>query len=93
MHTYRSSTQIQADILDIAQYAGMEGIRTAPLLRKSNLSHTRLTKFLSDLTGTGLVNRIICDGHASFVITPRGSLYLAEYKKFAALAESFGLDM
>ena len=66
MVTYRTSMQIIADLLTATQDSGMEGIRTTPLLTKANLSHSRLGKFLENLTGAELVNRIEFDGkHAS----------------------------
>ena len=33
------------------------------------------------------------DGKHVFVITPKGTQYLEQYKKFANVAESFGLEM
>jgi len=45
------------------------------------------------LTGAGLVNKIEYDGRNVFVITSKGKQYLEQYKKFADVAESFGLEM
>lgn len=90
---YRSSIQIMADMLVAAQDSGQEGINTTALLTKANLSHTRLSKFLGNLTGAGLINRIEYDGRRTYVITPRGRQYLESYAKFSRIAESFGLDL
>ena len=73
--------------------ADKKGIRTTTLLSRSNLSHSRLEKFVGNLTGAGLVNKIEYDGKNVFVITPRGQLFLEEYNKFHEFAESFGLEM
>ena len=89
----RSSTQIICDVLVATKECGQEGIRTTPLLSKANISHSRLEKFVSNLTGAGLVNKIEYDGKNVFVITPRGQLFLEEYNKFHEFAESFGLEM
>ena len=93
MTHYRSSTQIICDVLVATKECGQEGIRTTPLLSKANLSHSRLEKFVGNLTGAGLVNKIEYDGKNVFVITPKGRQYLEQYKKFSDVAESFGLEM
>ena len=89
----RSSTQIICDVLVATKECGQEGIRTTPLLSKANISHSRLEKFVSNLTGAGLVNKIEYDGKNTFVITEKGRLFLTEYKKFNEFASSFGLEM
>ena len=91
MVVYRKSTQIVADLLIATEQSGQEGIKTTRLLTKANLPHSRLTKFIENLTGAGLINKIIYDGKNTFVITPKGRLYLESYEKFSNFAESFGL--
>lgn len=93
MVTYRTSMQIIADLLTATQDSGMEGIKTTSLLTKANLSHLRLVKFLKNLTGAGLVNRIEYDGKHTFVITPKGRQYLESYRRFSSISESFGLEL
>ena len=90
---YRTSMQIVADMLYATEQSGQEGIKTTSLLTKANLSHSRLEKFISNLTGAGLVNKIEYDGKNVFVITPKGKQYLESYKRFSDLAGSFGLEM
>ncbi len=93
MVAYRTSMQIVADLLTVTQESGRDGIKTTSLLTKANLSHSRLSKFMNNLTGAGLVNRIEYDGRNTFVITPKGRQYLESYVKFSSIAESFGLDL
>ncbi|MFQ5573073.1 MAG: winged helix-turn-helix domain-containing protein [Nitrosopumilaceae archaeon] len=93
MVTYRNSTQIVADLLTTTQQYGQEGIKITHLLRKGNLSHSRLAKFIENLTGAGLINKIEYDGKNTFVITPKGRQYLESYEKFSDFSESFGLDL
>ena len=93
MTRYRNSTQIICDVLVATKECGCEGIKTTVLLSKSNLNHGRKQTFLSTLTGSGLINQIKFDGKNTFVITPKGKLFLEEYNRFHELANSFGLEM
>ena len=91
--TYRTSMQIVADVLIVTEQTGQEGIKTTSLLTKANLSHSRLEKFVKNLTGAGLINKIVFDGRHTFVITEKGKQYLESYQKFSDLAGSFGLEL
>ena len=71
--------QIVADMLYITEQTGQEGIKTTTLLTKANLSHSRLEKFVKNLTGAGLMNKIDFDGKIVFVISPKGNQYLVSY--------------
>jgi len=62
MVNYRSSMQIVSDLLVATEQSGLEGIKTTHLLTKANLSHSRLSKFIENLTGAGLINKIEYDG-------------------------------
>lgn len=93
MVAYRTSMQIVADVLVATEQSGQQGIKTTSLLSKANLSHSRLEKFISNLTGAGLINKIEYDGKNVFIITPKGRQYLDSYKQFSEIAESFGLEM
>jgi len=93
MANYRTSMQIVADLLTTTEQSGQDGIKTTSLLTKANLSHSRLGKFIENLTGAGLINKIEFDGKNTFVITPKGKQYLESYKKFSEISESFGLEL
>ena len=93
MAVYRTSMQIVGDLLNATQLSGQEGIKTTTLLTKANLSHSRLSKFLDNLTGAGLINKIEYDGKNTFVITSKGRQYLDSYVNFSNIAESFGLEL
>jgi predicted transcriptional regulator len=93
MVTYRTSMQIVADLLTVTEQSGQQGIKTTSLLTKANLSHSRLSKFLENLTGADLINKIEFDGKNTFVITPKGRQYLDSYVKFSSIAQSFGLEL
>lgn len=93
MVSYRTSMQIVADLLIATEQSGQQGIKTTSLLTKANLSHSRLSRFLENLTGSGLINKIEFDNKNTFVITEKGRQYLESYAKFAGIAESFGLEL
>lgn len=93
MVNYRSSMQIVADLLVATEQYGQEGIKTTHLLTKANLSHSRLTKFIENLTGAGLINKIEYDGKNTFVITSKGRQYLESYKQFSDFTGSYGLEL
>ncbi|MGI0083360.1 MAG: winged helix-turn-helix domain-containing protein [Nitrosopumilaceae archaeon] len=93
MVAYRSSMQIVSDLLTVTEQSGQSGINVTSLLTKANLSHSRLGKFLDNLTGAGLINKIEYDGKHAFIITPKGKQYLESYKNFQSLADTFGLDL
>jgi predicted transcriptional regulator len=93
MIPYRTSMQIVKDVLTVTEESGQSGINVTSLLTKANLSHSILSKFIENLTGAGLINKIEYDGKNTFVITPKGKQYLESYEKFQNLAGSFGLDL
>lgn len=93
MASYRTSMQIVGDLLTATEQSGQNGIKTTTLLSKANLPHSRLSKFISNLTGAGLINKIKFDGKHTFVITQRGRQYLETYEKFSNVAQSFGLEL
>jgi predicted transcriptional regulator len=93
MVAYRTSMQIVRDLLTVTEESGMTGIHITSLLTKANLSHSRLSKFIDNLTGAGLINKIEYDGKNTFIITSKGKQYLETYEKFQSLADSFGLDL
>lgn len=93
MTNYRNSMQIVSDLLTVTKDSGEEGIKTTRLLSKANLSHSRLSKFIENLTGSGLINRIEYDGRNTFVITPKGKQYLESYVQFSNVAGAFGLEL
>ena len=93
MVSYRTSMQIVGDLLTVAKESGQEGIKTTALISKANVPHSRLSKLVSNLIGSGLINKIEFDGKHTFVITQKGRQYLESYAKFANIAQSFGLEL
>ena len=91
--SYRNSLQIMGDVLLQTSQYGQDGANKSILMRKSNLSHSRLNQFLNNLIGSGLINDIVYENHQTFVITPKGIQFLDKYRAVQELAGSFGLDM
>ncbi|MGI0102351.1 MAG: winged helix-turn-helix domain-containing protein, partial [Nitrosotalea sp.] len=58
--------QIVRDLLSVTEESGTRGINVTALLTKANLSHSRLSKFIENLTGAGLINKIEYDGKNTF---------------------------
>ena len=50
--------QIMADVLDTAGVHGQEGATKANLMRRANISHSRLNSFLENLTSASQINSI-----------------------------------
>ena len=93
MASYRTSMQIVGDLLTVTKESGQDGIKTTALISKANVPHSRLSKLVSNLIGSGLINKIEFDGKYTFVITQKGRQYLESYAKFANIAQSFGLEL
>ena len=93
MTKYRNNQQIIESILCATKDVGITGIPVTKLMQSSNLSYTRLGKFLDKLTSSGLMNSIEYDGKNTFIITEKGRMYLQEYQKFLQITQSFGLDL
>ena len=85
--------QIVGDLLTATKESGQEGIKTTALISKANVPHSRLSKLVSNLIGSGLINRIEFDEKHTFVITQKGRQYLESYAKFTNIAQSFGLEL
>lgn len=90
---YRNSVSITNTILECTQQVGRTGLKVTEIMTKANVPYPRLTGFLKKLTSNGLINKIEVRGKHTFIITEKGILYLAEYKKFQDLAESFGMEL
>ena len=93
MTNYRNTTQILSDVLLITNSSDRSGVAVTKLCHKANISHSRLKKLLGKLTETGLINEIEYDGKHTFVVTPRGKMFLEQYKQFSDFAESYGVEM
>ena len=93
MNMYRNPTKVIGDILGFTEQTGQQGIRTTSLMTKANLSSSRFSKFMENLTSAGLIATKEIDKKNAFIITPKGREYLKSYRRFMGIAESYGLEL
>ena len=95
MAQYRTQVKIIADVLSTAKDLNSEGdgVGITTLLRKANMSYGRVTKLVSELVGSGLLEELSGDKTSKYVITAKGMQFLVAYQGFEDFAESFGLRL
>ena len=68
--------------------------QTSAILRRANLTYSRLTTILSQLESRGLVRREQENGRTHYLIEPRGRELLAEFRHFQSLLErTYGFSL
>lgn len=90
---YRNSVKIVGDVLRITGESGQSGVNLSSLLRKANLSYSRLASVSIKLMQAGLIDEQVHQSQRIYVITPRGREYLHKYEQFSDIADSFGLKL
>lgn len=91
---YRNSLRIVVDILTIARDADSEkGVGITTLLRKGNISYSRLSRLLKDLVRCGLIEEVNAERGVRYRISDQGRQFLIAYSRFEEFAQSFGLRL
>lgn len=95
MAQYRTQAKIIADILVTARDSNMdgEGVGITLLLRRGNVSYSRMIKLISDLVGAGLLVESSIDRASKYKISDKGLRFLQVYGQFEDFATSFGLRL
>ncbi len=95
MAQYRTQVRIIADVLSTARDLNTEGtgVGVTTLLRKGNMSYTRMSKLLSELVGSGLLLELNGEKVSKYKISEKGIQFLAAYDVFEDFATSFGLRL
>lgn len=95
MSQYRTQVRIIADVLSTARDMNTEGIGVGvtTLLRRGNMSYTRMSKLLSELVGSGLLVELNGEKISKYKISEKGLQFLAAYHNFEDFAQSFGLRL
>ena len=88
---YRSKGKIFADILSAVDQN--EGAKPTHILYKANLSHDRLTKYLSLLEESDLLTKSDNPDKTEYFITEKGRKFLVEFRRMEQFAEAFGLEI
>ena len=71
MKQYRSTIQILTVVLEKTSEAGSNGMNVSQICLRANMSYPRLKSLITNLTGSGLVNKITADGKNVIVITEK----------------------
>ena len=95
MAPYRTQVRIIADVLSTARDMNIEGngVGVTMLLRKGNMSYSRMSKLLSELVGSGLILELSGDKISKYMISDKGIQFLEAYYQFEDFAQSFGLRL
>jgi len=95
MPQYRTQGKIIADILTTARDMNQDGqgVGITTLLRRGNVSYTRMTKLIVDLVGAGLLLEETLEKNSKYKISDKGMMFLRQYVQFEDFAQSFGLRL
>ena len=95
MAPYRTQVRIIADVLRTARDMNTEGngVGVTTLLRKGNMSYSRMSKLLSALVGSGLLLELDGEKISKYKISDKGIQFLTAYHHFEDFAQSFELRL
>lgn len=93
VNSYRPHMKIIGDILSTTRddLDSNEGASVTFLIRKANVSHTRISKILNNLVSQGLLEQVNSQGTLRYKISSNGREFLIAYQTFSRFAENFGL--
>lgn len=92
MPVYRNQNRIVADVLAAVRDARAEGrdVTVTLVMRKSNLSYSRLTRLLVQLVGSGLLEE---REWRRYALSQKGLEFLRFYSQFDQFALSYGVKI
>ena len=95
MPQYRPQGKIIADILTTARDMNTEGegVGITTLLRRGNVSYSRMTKLIVELVGAGLLVEETMERTSKYRISDKGRMFLQAYMQFEDFAQSYGLRL
>ncbi len=95
MPQYRTQGKIIADILVTARDMNTDGqgVGITTLLRRGNVSYSRMTKLIVDLVGAGLLLEETMEKNSKYRISDKGMMFLQAYMQFEDFAQSYGLRL
>ena len=95
MPVYRTHMRIIGDILLTArdELQDEDGATVTLLIRKANISHSRISKILKTLVSQGLLEQVNTQGSNKYKISQPGREFLQAYYTFTRFADDFGLNI
>ena len=95
MAEYRTHMKIIGDILATTRddLQDEDGASVTYLIRKANISHSRISTILKTLVSQGLLEKIDNQGSNKYRISEHGREFLQAYYRFTNFADDFGLSI
>lgn len=70
-----------------------DGATVTYLIRKANVSHSRISRILKTLISHGLLEQVNSQGSNKYRISQTGREFLQAYYKFTSFVDNFGLSI
>ena len=95
MPQYRTQGKIIADILATARDLNTDGqgVGITTLIRRGNVSYSKMTKLIVELVSTGLLLEETLERASKYRISDKGIMFLQAYTQFEDFAQSYGLRL
>ena len=93
MTTYRSQVRVIADLLRAVRDDTEEGAKVTVLLRKANMSYSRMIELTEQLVESGLLVKIPIERGSLYKLSAKGREFLSSMETFEEYAEAFGLKI
>jgi predicted transcriptional regulator len=95
MAEYRTHMKIIGDILSTTRddLQDEDGATVTYLIRKANVSHSRISRILGTLVSQGLLEKVDSKGSNKYKISQNGREFLQAYHTFSGFAINFGLTI
>ena len=95
MAEYRTHMRIISDILATTRddLQDEDGATVTYLIRKANISHSRISRILKTLVSQGLLEKTDNQGSNKYKISQPGREFLQAYYTFTNFADNFGLNI
>ncbi|MBT5201632.1 MAG: MarR family transcriptional regulator [Thaumarchaeota archaeon] len=95
MAEYRTHMTIIGDILSTTRddLQDEDGATVTYLIRKANISHSRISRILKTLVSQGLLEKVDLQGSNKYKISQNGREFLQAYNSFRNFADNFGLNI
>ena len=95
MAEYRTRMKIIGDILSTTRddLQDEDGATVTYLIRKANVSHSRISNLLKTLVSQGLLEQVKSQGSNKYKISQNGREFLQAYYSFTNFTDNFGLSI